>query len=752
MRPIDAVLGRVKYVRKTENGWMALCPAHRDAQRSLSLAEGDEGRVLLKCFAGCSAEAVTKALGLKMTDLFNDERKEPAKAPPAVNANAIAMEEPALVRQRVTDNKEGNRGKQKVVDSANQGEGGPHTPPEPVQQQQQQQDARTGGCSLEDYAGFKKLPVELLREWGLESISYQGAPAVRIPYRDENGAEKATRFRLALQKSEHGDNRFRWRVKSKPFLYGLWRMETVRQQNRVVLVEGESDCHTLWHHGFPALGIPGAANWKEERDAVHFEGLAEIFVIIENDAGGEAVLRWLKNSALAPRVKLVVLGEHKDPSALHMACCNSEADLPLCQDEFKKRFEAALKTARPLGEAVKLAAEQQQQELWPACKHLAKAPDILKLLRGTLARDGLAGESRAAQLLYLAITSRLLKRPVSVVVKGPSSGGKSFLTERVLRLFPASAFHALSSMSERALVYGSEPLKHRVLVFSEAAGLNGDFASYLVRTLLSEGSLRYETVEKTGQGIRPRLIEREGPTSVLVTTTALSLHPENETRMLSITVSDTQEQTREVLLAMARPKSEPDDPAAWHALQDWLAGETAEVVIPFAEALAGLIPPIAVRLKRDFKQLLALVETHALLHQCSRKRDRKGRIVATLEDYAAVRELVADVISENADHSVPRNMRETVEAVTELEKYHGLGVPLKALAQHLKLDISSASRRARAAAAKGYLKRIEHASGRLDKLVLAEALPQNREILPDVSLLNDAPMMPTDEEVDHYRQ
>jgi hypothetical protein len=65
------------------------------------------------------------------------------------------------------------------------------------------------------------------------------------------------------------------------------------------------------------------------------------------------------------------------------------------------------------------------------------------------------------------------------------------------------------------------------------SGLSGDFASYLVRSLLSEGRVRYETVEKTKDGLKPRLIEREGPTGLLVTTTAVKLHPENETRLLS---------------------------------------------------------------------------------------------------------------------------------------------------------------------------------------------------------------------------
>jgi hypothetical protein len=87
---------------------------------------------------------------------------------------------------------------------------------------------------------------------------------------------------------------------------------------------------------------------------------------------------------------------------------------------------------------------------------------------------------------------------------------------------------------------------------------------------LSEGRVRYETVEKTSEGLRPRLIEREGPTGLLVTTTSISLHPENETRMLSLTVLDTPEQTREVLLTIADETVSNPDITPWHALQTWL--------------------------------------------------------------------------------------------------------------------------------------------------------------------------------------
>src|SRR6185369_1776738 len=93
---------------------------------------------------------------------------------------------------------------------------------------------------------------------------------------------------------------------------------------------------------------------------------------------------------------------------------------------------------------------------------------------------------------------------------------------------------------------------HRMLVIFEAAGMNSDFASYLIRSLLSEGRLRYETVEKTPEGMKARLIEREGPTGLITTTTAVRLHPENETRLLSVGADDTAAQTKRVFRALAK--------------------------------------------------------------------------------------------------------------------------------------------------------------------------------------------------------
>jgi hypothetical protein len=365
---------------------------------------------------------------------------------------------------------------------------------------------------------------------------------------------------------------------------------------------------------------------------------------------------------------------------------------------------------------------------------LAELPRILDAFADQVEVAGLAGERRLAKLIYLVVTSRVLDRVVSIAVKGPSSAGKSFVVERVLAYFPPSAYYALSAMSEHALVYDEEPLHHRMLVIYEAAGMAGDLATYMMRSLLSEGHVRYVTVEKAKGGkLQPRLIDREGPTGLIVTTTQVKLHPENETRLLSLTVTDSADQTRAVLLAQAGEAAAPDTDG-WHDLQSWLAGQANRVAVPYATALAAAIPPVAVRLRRDFPAVLALVRAHAVLHQASRRLDPGGRIVATLEDYAVVRELVADLVAEAAEQTVPETVRETVSAVASLVAMGG-ETSIVRVAERLKLDKSAALRRARVATERGYLRNLEEKRGRPARLVLGDALPKEQVVLPEVEWL-----------------
>lgn len=366
------------------------------------------------------------------------------------------------------------------------------------------------------------------------------------------------------------------------------------------------------------------------------------------------------------------------------------------------------------------------------CRDLAIARNVLERFVEHLHKCGHTGEDRAAKILYLALTSRSFSTPISVAVKGPSSGGKSQTVGVVLKFFPEAAHYTLTGMSEKAIAYSKVPLIHRHLVIFEAAGLPGRFGTYGIRSLLSEHCIRYEVTEKQPDGTYgTRLVHRPGPTGLITTTTLVSLHPENETRILSVPINDTAEQTRDVMKAIAEAAEEDIDFAPWHALQDWLVASGGKVTVPFGTRLATRMPPVAIRLRRDFTTIINLIKAHALLHRATREINERDTVVATLDDYAAVRALVADLIAEGVKASVSPVVRETVQIVGHLMQEHG-AASLTQICEAMgdTRDKSAISRRVQQAQKDGYLIDLEEVPGRPSRLVLGEPLPDDVEVLP----------------------
>src|ERR1700730_3169661 len=138
---------------------------------------------------------------------------------------------------------------------------------------------------------------------------------VQIPYHLADG-QPAPRFRIrtALVAKEGS----RWNSgDGKLVPYGLERLEEARKVGYLVLVEGESDCWTLWYQGFPALGLPGAEMAGIlEKSAL--AGISQVYIVQEPDAAGTTFVR-----AIADRLKgwkwqgkaaVIHLPGAKDPS------------------------------------------------------------------------------------------------------------------------------------------------------------------------------------------------------------------------------------------------------------------------------------------------------------------------------------------------------------------------------------------------------------------------------------------------------
>jgi hypothetical protein len=115
---IDVILGRLDGVKRSGRGWVAKCPAHADRSPSLSIAEGDEGRILIKCFASCDVTDVLTALGLDFQDLFPErvrdlsplgraQRREAVRVANAVAAANVLALEAGIVQIAAADTAQG---------------------------------------------------------------------------------------------------------------------------------------------------------------------------------------------------------------------------------------------------------------------------------------------------------------------------------------------------------------------------------------------------------------------------------------------------------------------------------------------------------------------------------------------------------------------------------------------------------------------------------------------------------------------
>lgn len=72
---IARVLERLDKVKRSGQGWAALCPSHRDRDPSLSVSLGSGDKVIVNCHRGCTAEDIVGALGLEMQDMWPPDSK-----------------------------------------------------------------------------------------------------------------------------------------------------------------------------------------------------------------------------------------------------------------------------------------------------------------------------------------------------------------------------------------------------------------------------------------------------------------------------------------------------------------------------------------------------------------------------------------------------------------------------------------------------------------------------------------------------
>ena len=298
-------------------------------------------------------------------------------------------------------------------------------------------------------------------------------------------------------------------------------------------------------------------------------------------------------------------------------------------------------------------------------------PLLVERIAADFAEVGVVGEATNCLVGYLAALSRKLDQPLAVIIQSTSAAGKSALMDAVLGLVPGEERVKFSAMTGQSLFYmGEADLAHKVLAIAEEEGASR--AAYALKLLQSEGEL---SIASTGKdNASGRLITHtysvQGPTAIMLTTTAIDIDEELLNRCMVLTVDEGAAQTRAI----------HDRQRAKHTLDGLLANDSRERLIVLHQNAQRLLEPVAVvnpfadrltfadgstRTRRDHVKYLTLIRVIALLHQHQRTRKTAtmgdGRTIvyieATLADIELANWLANDVLGQTLDELPPQTRR-----------------------------------------------------------------------------------------------
>ena len=306
---------------------------------------------------------------------------------------------------------------------------------------------------------------------------------------------------------------------------------------------------------------------------------------------------------------------------------------------------------------------------------LLKSPDIIDMIARAYDKAGVVGERNNLIAAYLAATSRMLDKPLAIIIQSTSAAGKSTLMDAILSFFPKEEQVKYSAMTGQSLYYlGESNLKHKILAIVEEEG--AEKASYALKLLQSEGEL---TIASTGKDPHSGRMETQeyhvqGPVMIILTTTSIDIDEELMNRCLILTVDESREQTERIhtLQRKARTLEGLRMKRERGAIQTLLQNaqrllKPIAVVNPYSDELT--FTSGRTRTRRDHEKYLTLIESVTLLHQHQRPLENDPiagpHIKTTLEDIEAANRIAPEVLGRSLDE-LPPQTRRLLESIKQL--------------------------------------------------------------------------------------
>ena len=265
----EQILALFENPKKSGDGFVARCPAHDDRNPSLSIAEGDDGRTLLNCHAGCETGDIVKKIGLRLSDLFDASRNY--RDGRTLKGQKLRAESKTIGKENIL------RLKKCLTDEA---------------RKELEQDRVISGRIIEKY------------ELGMAPENSERR--ITIPIKDECGHYVDVRRWLPPpQRNNESSKILHWRPG-----YGGVRLFPIDQikYDEILFCEGELDALAAISAGLHAITLTaGAGSVMTKADARKFDG-KNVVILMDHDDGGRRGAEK-RARALAPHARMVKVAE-----------------------------------------------------------------------------------------------------------------------------------------------------------------------------------------------------------------------------------------------------------------------------------------------------------------------------------------------------------------------------------------------------------------------------------------------------------
>jgi hypothetical protein len=333
-----------------------------------------------------------------------------------------------------------------------------------------------------------------------------------------------------------------------------------------------------------------------------------------------------------------------------------------------------LEETEPLSTEENTMTESERSE---AIKTL-KSKQLFKHILKDFETCGYVGEEEAKLFGYIATVSRLLAKPLGILIVSRSGAGKSTLQEAITNFIPNEDLLSFTRITAQSLFYTEkDALKHKVLSIAEEDGMQD--AIYSIRTLQSDQRLSISVTNNENGQMKTDENEVEGPVVIMITTTnPESLDYETRNRFVILTIDESREQTERILKIQRAADS-----------LDGLINESNKPeIIKRHQNMQRLLKPVAVhnpyydqlsfsadklQMRREQKKYLTLIKSIALLRQYQKPTQLAETQSASNVEYISVdktdiklaNQLAVAVLGRNLDELAPHS-RTLVNDIVDL--------------------------------------------------------------------------------------